>query len=87
MKQAFCRSCNAAIIWTTSAKGKPMPVDFETRLGGNIILHDNGRDLRALYAPADPTVKRYISHFVSCPQATKHRKRAPIASQDPSGVH
>lgn len=75
-----CGSCDAAIMWVLTERGKRMPVDVP---GGNRLL---------LFLPGDPhtavnweTVPRgvaplavslpsYTSHFATCPDAERHRK-------------
>jgi hypothetical protein len=54
-----CRSCHAKIIWFKTAAGKNMPVDADTVEPG-----DDELDL-----------DRHQSHFASCPDANKFRKR------------
>ena len=76
-----CTSCNANIIWaTTAATGKAMPVDVEPHPGGNVLLTERvGRSpLAEVVAPgqdsliAGEPLRR--SHFVTCPQADQHRR-------------
>jgi hypothetical protein len=74
MRISNCRSCHAAIIWTETEKGKKMPVDAEPALNGNIDLWTSGDKVTAAYTAMDAGTKRYISHFVTCPNADKHRK-------------
>lgn len=55
-----------------------MPVDARPVAGGNIDLSDDvsvRSTPRAEIVPADPTAVRYTSHFVTCPDADKHRRR------------
>jgi len=35
-----CRSCNAELIWATTEKGKPIPLDAEPVADGNIRLEE-----------------------------------------------
>jgi hypothetical protein len=53
-----CRSCQARIIFLKTAAGKNMPVDADT-----VEPDDDEFDS-----------ERHESHFVSCPNADKHRK-------------
>lgn len=76
---AACGSCNARVIWTKTAKGKAMPVDYLARDDGNIVLvAEDGGDITALYVTKDMVLHadrpRFVSHFVTCPSAAKHRK-------------
>lgn len=57
-----CRSCGAFILWMKTKNGKNIPVDYAT------VPADQG----ALVF--DPDVG-HISHFATCPNADKHRKR------------
>ncbi len=84
-----CRSCGASIVWTVTEKGKKMPVDAEPTLDGNIVLihKEVGKPPIARYEDKrekatrqderiDPAARtRFISHFVTCPQAKKWRKK------------
>lgn len=67
-----CRSCDAEIIWSRTENNKPIPLDPEPVHGGNVLLECHG-SLARVVAPRDD-VKRYISHFVTCPQRNKWRK-------------
>lgn len=51
--------CNAKIIWFKTEAGRNMPVDADT--------------VRPEEDEYDPS--RHISHFASCPNANKHRKK------------
>ena len=71
------------MMWVLIQKtGKLMPVDPEPVQDGNIVLEERapGMDpLGTVYAnpnavPIEAT-QRYVSHFVTCPNADKHRKR------------
>jgi hypothetical protein len=77
MIQHVCRSCGSKIIWAVTAAGKRMPLDPEPVHAGNIILRERARGLEpeAVYVKPDPDESRYISHFVTCPQARKWRKQ------------
>jgi hypothetical protein len=77
---AQCRSCGAPIIWAKTQGGKNIPLDAEPGMNGNILL-SNGI---AIYCdPIDPDFydglsgenQRYVSHFATCPNAEKHRKK------------
>ena len=81
MKLGICRSCGASVIWCTTVKNKPMPVDAEPVADGNLVLSDDfGRsDVPAAF-PALPMDKAagdtlYKSHFATCPDAGKWRNR------------
>ena len=82
---ASCRSCLAAIIWTTTENDKKMPVDRQPDPDGIVLAYCDelgGWHSRA-YVPGEtvkPPWKRYSSHFASCPHADEHR-----APKDPGG--
>ncbi len=61
MRLATCKSCGEYIVWVKTEAGKNMPVDADS--------FDEGDDL--LWDP-----DKHISHFATCPNADKHRKRA-----------
>lgn len=79
-----CASCGASIMWCVSSKGTRMPVDPTPVADGNVILDGEGRApngellpraivLGKMDAPlGDP--ERYVSHFVSCPDARGWRR-------------
>ena len=68
-----CRSCCKDIIWSETASGKKIPIDPEPVPSGNIMLECHGA-LATVVAPR-PDVKRHVSHFATCPNASSHRKR------------
>jgi len=76
---AVCKSCGAEITWARTIKGHPIPLDPKPASTGNILLSDEGTAL--VYhnpdsiAPGRRHEPRYLSHFVTCPQADEHRKR------------
>lgn len=55
-----CKSCGAEIVWLKTAQGNNMPVDASTVLAGEDKIFDP---------------RHHESHFVTCPNATTHRKR------------
>lgn len=75
-----CETCGAPIRFTRTLKGKAMPLDAEPRDDGNIILVTVDGDTRArVITPTTPLLvtgdlPRYVSHFVTCPDAAKFRK-------------
>jgi hypothetical protein len=83
MRVEQCRSCKAPIIWAIARTGRPMPVDVEPIAGGNIELDEQQATPQALrpLAPlarlvrAEPGVLRYRSHFASCPDSWKWKRR------------
>lgn len=85
-----CRTCHAPIIWTTTDRGRPMPVDAQPARGGNVALRwaaDAPPDARPDAPPAvlSSVVKPalaygrtdlHLSHFVKCPHADRWRRPA-----------
>lgn len=83
MKKATCRGCGAPIVWVKTTAGKSMPCDVEPvlykeRTGApEKIVTPNGEVLNCDLdvEPDEATGVGYISHFVTCPQAERFRKR------------
>jgi hypothetical protein len=55
-----CRGCGESIDWVKTTNGKPMPVDTEYVT----VVTDKGE-----------VVKGRVSHFATCAQADRFRKR------------
>lgn len=70
---AKCRSCGAQIRWTTTIKGKSIPLD-EPPVKRFVLMGRMGEN--ANYVPT------YSTHFETCPNADKHRKED---REDPQG--
>lgn len=77
---ANCRSCHAEIIYIRTMNGKMTPVNaepvrFTFRLGGkDKIVTGNGEILTGEIRDDGEEVG-YVSHFSTCPDADKWRKR------------
>ena len=78
-----CKSCGAEIIWIKMKSGKAMPVDAEQvtywekpRAAGKVIT-PNGEIVSCEFEGdlQKATGIGYISHFSTCPNAGKHRRR------------
>ena len=54
-----CKSCSAQIIWLKTKNFKKMPVDYDS-VDGMELMFEPGK---------------HVSHFSTCPNANKHRKR------------
>jgi hypothetical protein len=66
-----CSSCGARVLWARSAaNGKPIPLNPQPIIGGNLELADG----IASYVKPSATVKLYTSHFANCPNADAHRR-------------
>lgn len=79
-----CRSCGAPISWAFTLKGKRLPMDPDPAENGNVILpiDEDGLPLPAIvFRDAEdamdgfPGANRYLSHFVTCPNAGAHRRK------------
>lgn len=77
-----CRSCPALVIWTQTENGNSMPVDAQPSPAGNVRLVEpadprEGPTAIVLrkFAPLEPGEQLRLSHFVTCPNAEKWRKR------------
>ena len=75
---ATCESCGAEIIWVKTRRGKWMPIDRDPvvefgPMKGNLVLLSKSQD--AMVAGRDTIVTGHASHFATCPNANKHRKR------------
>ncbi len=79
-----CGTCNSRVIWTLTAAEKRMPVDPDPATEGNLLLvpSQTGRHVRSIVlrdrgletaaARGEPL---HLSHFATCPQADKHRRK------------
>lgn len=73
-----CRTCPGQIIWAVTERGKDMPVDAEPSPEGTVLLEQEGARLVARVLPAHRAFGRKDlrkSHFASCPDAAKWRRR------------
>lgn len=84
----LCKKCRAEILWATTPPkdgrpGKPIPIDPELVVGGNVALDvDEVGMLKARVVRAAPTVEAYVAHFATCPNANEFRKPPEGASHD-----
>jgi hypothetical protein len=67
-----CKSCGAHVVWAKTASGKSMPVDATPNDAGNLVL--DGDRVQVVKSIADDR-PRHTSHFVTCPQSDRWRKR------------
>ena len=73
-----CKSCGAEILWIKMKSGKAMPVNPERyrfcKVGETTETFVN--ELGETVKGVPPVIMTgYISHFATCPNADKHRKR------------
>jgi hypothetical protein len=74
-----CRSCHRPIIWAVNGKtGKSMPVDADPADNGNIeLLPRAGAAPEAVVHAQPPMLATglYLSHFATCPDRDRWRKK------------
>jgi len=73
-----CTGCGANVVWTVTTRGKKMLVDAEPSDKGNLLLSRQvDRKLVAIVARRGDAEceARYLSHFVTCPNAAQFRRR------------
>lgn len=72
---ARCSTCGAPVLWAKTSKGKPIPLDLEPRVDGNIVLE---RGVALVLGPLERLQRgaetRYVSHFATCVDADKFRR-------------
>lgn len=71
-----CRSCGAPIFWARTTTRKNIPIDADPVDNGNVELTrtwDGPFRVVSVVAPGDGT---HVSHFVTCPDASDHRRTA-----------
>ena len=68
-----CRSCDAPIEWAITTKGSHIPLDPEPTPAGNLVLIDG--IARHPTLGEDVPYLQYISHFVTCPDAERFRRK------------
>jgi len=73
-----CRSCQAPVIWAlTAAAHTPIPIDPDPVPTGNLVLEQHPKVVApvAVFVTQETAgAVRYVSHFVTCPQAGRWRK-------------
>ncbi len=71
-----CKSCGAPVLWCkVTNSDRRMPVDPEPSSRGNVrVVNGFATVLGALEVHAADAEPLYLSHFVTCPQAAKHRR-------------
>jgi hypothetical protein len=67
-----CRYCDAPIEWAFTVKGSRIPLDPGSHRDGNINVGADG--IAHVVAPGDGV---RVSHFATCPQAGRARRRGP----------
>ena len=82
VRYSTCRACGARILWLKTTKGKNIPCDpgvirFHAAGGPETFVTVDGKVERG-QRQKDGAAWGYISHFATCPQADRFRKKAPI---------
>lgn len=79
---AQCNSCGAEILWCKTTSGKRMPLDSEPTKAGLFVIEgdpkiDADEEGGPLARKASPGYwgEKYTSHFATCPDADRWRKR------------
>ena len=78
---ATCRSCGAAVTWHKTPAGNSMPLDAEPVADGNVVIE--GGLARVVGPPGEGELDlspRYRSHFSTCQDAAKWRKKKAARS-------
>ena len=82
-RRGTCRGCGAEILWVKTAGGKSMPCDpgltpywEQPRAAGKVVT-PNGEVISCVFEgePAKTTGLGYVSHFSTCPEADKFRRK------------
>lgn len=74
-----CSSCQAEIVWATSAKsGGPMPLNAVNVPSGNVVLREGKAVVLGKVALAELPAEtpRFVSHHATCPQGPAWRGQA-----------
>lgn len=70
------KTCGAEIVWTTTERGRAMPVDLDPTNGGDVEVYLEGGELHSrVVRGATPGDYLRTSHFATCPGAGAFRKR------------
>lgn len=80
VRETKCKSCGASIAFIRLTSGKYNPVDPESHTTikpdptGNPWVTTYGAVIWGRPDP-DGDIQAYLSHFASCPEADRHRKK------------
>ena len=76
---AKCKGCGADITWIKTRLGKSMPVDEKPvpyfRGTGDKIVTEDGDVISCDLNGTELIGFGYVSHFVTCPQADRFRRK------------
>jgi hypothetical protein len=81
-----CRSCGSEVLWVRTTNGTRMPLDPLPVDAGNVAMVGtaaaDGSPLVEVVDPhapqlplVDALAPRYVSHFATCPDADRWRRR------------
>ena len=74
--ESKCKSCGAPLLWARTRWGNTIPLDALPHPAGNVRLHRDGTaEVLGPSGRLDAKGPLYRSHYVSCPDAEKHRRR------------
>jgi hypothetical protein len=68
----LCKTCGAPIDWAITEKGRRIPLDVDSHPKANVIVDDG---IARIVEPGDGV---RISHFATCPHASRHRRRDSV---------
>jgi len=71
---SVCKSCGANIWWAKTLAGTAMPLDAEPSPEGTVIVVLGISRVLGKGEVTDHT--RYVPHFITCPNAASHRRKA-----------
>jgi hypothetical protein len=78
-----CQSCGATIFWAVSVNNSRMPINAEPVEDGNVLVSmsrsdpENKKCIVLAHDATKPQGRRlFTSHFSTCPNARKHRKKS-----------
>ena len=83
---AKCKSCGAEIRWIKMRSGKSMPcnpvgIHYRRQVHGDkrclltLVTHDGNVVVGQACEESESEFVGYVSHFATCPNADRHRKR------------
>ena len=73
-----CKGCGKPIVWIGKIPCDPEQIIYRQEKKGNLrVVTPNGEVLSAVLSddPSTATGVGYISHFATCPQADRFRRR------------
>lgn len=83
-----CRSCGAEIIWAKVwVTDSPIPLDPEPVMGGNIAIREERGYVEVASARQVAEAKKakkplYVSHFVTCPDQDKWKRKRRTGARE-----